>query len=112
MAILGIWLSQSTFDTKGFKKSLIEFICRASLMTGIVFLFIYFCKYLDLQIVTENSLALYLICLLPPAANIIVLETHYLKSGRSATMIAWGTCISLCAITVFSVTTIYFDMTR
>ncbi|ECQ0328475.1 permease, partial [Salmonella enterica] len=46
---------------------------------------------------------LYLFCFLPPAANIIVLETHYMGTGRSARTISCGTCISIIAITIYSV---------
>jgi hypothetical protein len=38
-------------------------------------------------LVGKNPAVLYLFCLLPPAANIIVLETHYLGTGRSATVL-------------------------
>lgn len=112
MAILGVWLSQSTFNINGFKKSLVEFLSRSLIMSGIVYLLVILCSYFDFKIVSQNSLVLYLICLLPPAANIIVLETHYMKSGRSATMIAWGTCISLCAITFFILTIFYSNLNQ
>lgn len=60
------------------------------------------CKPLGISLVMENMPTLYLLCLLPPAANIIVLETHYLKSGRSASLIACGTCLSIVAIGVYA----------
>ncbi|WP_234480085.1 hypothetical protein [Erwinia sp. S38] len=56
----------------------------------------------SIQILTDNAAKLYLFCLLPPAANIIVLETHYLGTGRSAKAISCGTCISIVAIAIYA----------
>lgn len=101
MAILGIWLSATPLKTSDFKKALLPFAIRFLIVSGLTSLFILICQHYDITLVTENKPALYLIGLLPPAANIIVLETHYMKSGRSASMIACGTCLSIIAIGVY-----------
>jgi predicted permease len=101
MTILGIWLAKSSLKVQDFKTAIIQFAARSFTMFLLLNLFIVICGYYGITLVTENKATLYLICLLPPAANIIVLETHYLKSGRSASMIACGTCISIVAIFIY-----------
>lgn len=101
MAILGIWLAQAPLKAQDFIVAGLQFIWRSLALFVLVSLFIITCAYYDVSLVTKNKATLYLLCLLPPAANIIVLETHYMKSGRSASMIACGTCISLLAIAVY-----------
>lgn len=101
MAILGIWLSETSLKASDFKKELVPFGVRAVTIFILTSLFILLCQHYDIALVTENKAALYLLCLLPPAANIIVLETHYLKTGRSASMIACGTCLSIVAICLY-----------
>jgi len=102
MAILGIWLSATRLQWADFKKARLPFIARLLTVWALVSLFVFICRQYDLALVTQNMPALYLIGLLPPAANIIVLETHYMKSGRSASMIASGTCLSIVAIGVYA----------
>ncbi|AXE32644.1 permease [Chromobacterium phragmitis] len=98
MSILGIWLSATRLKMADFSQALKISILRAAAIAALVCLFIMLCRSLDIRLVLENQAALYMMCLLPPAANIIVLETHYMKSGRSASLIACGTCISIAAI--------------
>ena len=70
--------------------------------------FIYIAGLLKLELVAANKPALYMLCLLPPAANIIVLETHYCRTGRSAGLIACGTLLSLSMIAVYAGIITYF----
>ncbi|WP_038906629.1 AEC family transporter [Dickeya oryzae] len=102
MAILGIWLSTTTIRATDFRQALWPFACRAGVFFILVSALIALCEPLGISLVTENKPTLYLLCLLPPAANIIVLETHYLKSGRSTSLIACGTCLSIVAIGVYA----------
>nr|WP_180798151.1 permease [Neisseria meningitidis] len=101
MVILGIWLAEIKLNLNDLKKSIKPFLIKNILFIGIVFLFIQIAAYFDLKLILENQKTLYLIPLLPPAANIIVLETAYLKTGRSASMIAYGTIFSLIAISIY-----------
>ncbi|MCX7205643.1 MAG: permease [Proteobacteria bacterium] len=105
MVILGAWLSKMPLQKVDLKNSLFIFLIRSLLFFILMSIFIIICKYFEVNLVGKNIPTLYLICLLPPAANIIVLETHYMKSGRSASMIAWGTCISIVAIPVYIIFT-------
>jgi malate permease and related proteins len=101
IAILGIWLSETPIKTDDFKEAVKSMAVRASALAVLVTVFIEICGRFDVRLVLENKPTLYLICLLPPAANIVVLETHYLKTGRSASAIACGTFVSILAILAY-----------
>lgn len=101
MTVLGIWLAKAPLKRQDFRIALNQFAYRFFTMFLLCTAFIFICQYYGISLVTENKAALYLICLLPPAANIIVLETHYMQSGRSASFIACGTCISFFALFVY-----------
>lgn len=103
MAILGLWLSESKVQFKDIKNELLPALYRSVTLFVLLTLFVILCTFLEVNFVTQNLAALYLICLLPPAANIIVLETHYRKTGDSAKIIASGTCISIVAIFVYAI---------
>lgn len=102
MAILGIWLSTTPLCAADFRRALLPFALRAVTLFVLVSMFIAVCQHLDIDLVLQNKPTLYLLCLLPPAANIIVLETHAMNSGRSATPIACGTCLSIVAISIYA----------
>ena len=85
----------------GIKLAVLRALTVACLMT----LFIFIAGLLHLELVTANKQALYMICILPPAANIIVLETHYCHTGKSAGLTAWGTLLSLVLIPIYIVVT-------
>lgn len=102
MAVLGIWLSETQICAADFRKALLPFALRAVGYFTLISLFIIVCKRLEIGLVLENKPALYLLCFLPPAANIVVLETHYLHRGRSASLIACGTCLSIVAISIYA----------
>ncbi|MGC0152815.1 permease [Chromobacterium vaccinii] len=106
MSILGIWLSATRLGVADFGRALRLSALRAAAICVLLALFVAICRQLDIRLVLDNQPALYLMCLLPPAANIIVLETHYMKSGRSAGPIACGTCISIVAIGVYATATL------
>jgi predicted permease len=85
-----------------FRTALAPFAARLVAFSALISVFIWLCQYYRVDLVTENQPTLYLLGFLPPAANIIVLETHYMKSGRSASMIACGTCLSIIAIGLYA----------
>ena len=102
MAILGIWLSQAALRARDIRDALWPAAARAVAMLASVTALVVFAHQRGLTLIEDNQAALYLLAMLPPAANIIVLETHYLKTGRSAAMIAAGTCISVVVIAVYA----------
>lgn len=109
MMILGMWLASTKIKIQDLITALQLFLLRATFIA----LFISACLiisyyYYPITLLLNNPLALYLLCLLPPAANIIVLETYYAKTGRSASMIACGTLVSLLAIGCYAIIVRYF----
>ena len=102
MAVLGIWLSKVNVGLDDFRQELKPFFQRVSVMALLITFLLLLAHATHQVLITENPATLYLLCLLPPAANIIVLETHYLGSGRSARPITCGTCISIVAIAVYA----------
>lgn len=105
MGVLGMWLAKITPEMKDLKLTLKLTILRAITVACLMTLFIYIAGPLHLELVTSNQPALYMICILPPAANIIVLETHYCHTGKSAGLTAWGTFLSLILIVIYIVVT-------
>jgi predicted permease len=103
MAVLGIWLSCTSLRATDFKQALLLFFARAITVFLLVKLFIIICGYYEIALVTQNQPTLYLLGLLPPAVNIIVLETHYIKNGQSASLVACGTFLSIIAIGLYVV---------
>lgn len=103
MAILGLWLAESKVRLKDIRNELRPSLYRSLTLFVLLTLFVMICSLGQVSFVTQNLAALYLICLLPPAANIIVLETHYRNTGNSAKIIASGTCISIVAIFVYAI---------
>ncbi|WP_182057412.1 permease [Pantoea sp. ME81] len=102
MAVLGIWLSKTTISMRDFRLELRPFITRSIVFAVLISLLLLIANQSNASLITQNPATLYLLCLLPPAANIIVLETHYLGTGNSARAISCGTCISIVAIALYS----------
>jgi len=102
MAILGIWLAKSKINAADFRLEVAPFIQRSGVLFLLISLLLLLARLCHQSLITDNAATLYLFCLLPPAANIIVLETHYLGSGRSARAISCGTCISIIAIALYA----------
>lgn len=97
MAILGIWLGQTKITWLDLKDSFKMMTVKLILASGV-------CLILSLTTfhLFKDHLAVwfFLFCL-PPAANIVALETHYQGTGRSAQYIAAGTITSLWVIILF-----------
>ncbi|EAV6575626.1 permease, partial [Salmonella enterica] len=103
MGILGLWLAKIKFSARDFRLEILFFIKRAFVISLIITLLLFIAHLWHQPLLTDNPATLYLFCFLPPAANIIVLETHYLGTGRSARTISCGTCISIIVISVYSI---------
>ncbi|WP_286833833.1 MULTISPECIES: permease [Acinetobacter] len=100
MCILGMWLRHVRIQLSDLTRSLIlisgRFILALGLAAGA-----YFLLPIPHQILTYAVLMMYF--LLPPAANIVALETHYQDTGYSAKYIASGTIASAILIGVYGV---------
>ena len=101
MGVLGMWLAKIKLELTDLKETLRLALYRALAFGVLISLFIFISGRLGVNLVTENKPALYMICILPPAANIIALETHYCHTGTSAGLTAWGTLFSLLLIAVY-----------
>ncbi|WP_416413544.1 AEC family transporter [Pantoea sp. App145] len=102
MAVLGIWLSKIELTLQDLRQEVRPYLVKCGVMFILFTLLLMLARTFDFRLITQNPGTLYLLCLLPPAANIIVLETHYLGTGRSAKLITCGTCISIIAISFFA----------
>lgn len=102
MAVLGIWLSKTTLSASDLRRETGPFLIKSGVMAILISLLVGLASLLHYRLIADNAATLYLFCLLPPAANIIVLETHYLGTGESAKLITCGTCISIIAISLYA----------
>lgn len=98
MGVLGAWLAQSRPDRRAFLCALRLFLLRLPAFGAAFGLLFLLSLGLGVNVPPDLAPSLLLLCLLPPAANIVVLETHYLQAGHSAPVIAAGTAISLASI--------------
>lgn len=98
MCVLGMWLSKVRIGWRDLQRSLIIMIARMCLAVLI-------CIGAYLLLPIPHHLFIYAVIFmffcLPPAANIVALETHYQGTGHSAKYIASGTIISAGIISVY-----------
>lgn len=109
MAVLGLWLSKIRFSFSDVLQEVRPFLLRSIVMAVLISLLFIFAILLNFRLIADNPATLYLFCLLPPAANIIVLETHYLGTGNSAKPITYGTCVSIIAISLYAAAILGFN---
>ena len=94
MGILGIWLQKSPIKKEHWKEYFafsLSRLCIGFLVSLILLGFSFWINLISQQELRE----LLLIPLLPVAANIVVLETYYLKSAKSTHIISVNTIFSL-----------------
>ena len=60
-------------------------------------------RFLPIPNINQHIGVMFLMFCLPPAANIVALETHYQGTGRSAAYIASGTIVSCVCIAIYAV---------
>ncbi|MFM9271851.1 hypothetical protein ACJ7V3_16570 [Halomonas elongata] len=102
MCILGIWLYSSRITTASFKASIPTTVMRLFFGSIIVSIMVWIGALLEIDIIIQNIPVLFILPLLPPAANIVVLETYYRGTGQSASMIASGTLVSLVLLSLYA----------
>lgn len=107
MMILGMWLAETKIIRDDILKSIIFSLVRILVLFGLTWSILLLSEQNNINWVTQYSSVLYLLCLLPPAANIVILETYYLKTGTSASMIAIGTCFSIVLIVMYTMLVIF-----
>ena len=100
MCILGMWLSKIRIGLSDLKQSLL-------LISSRMFLAVFVClaAYYVLPIPHQwlTYAVMFMFFALPPAANIVALETYYQGTGHSAKYIASGTIASAILIGIYGV---------
>lgn len=102
MCILGIWLYSSRITVASIQASVPMALMRLIFGSIIVLFAVWGGGVLGVDVVTNNIPVLFILPLLPPAANIVVLETYYRGTGHSASMIASGTLVSLALLSLYA----------
>jgi hypothetical protein len=100
MCVLGMWLSKVRIGLDDLKASLLLICGRLLLAVGLCTA-AYVWLPIPHQLLTYSVMLMYF--LLPPAANIVALETHYQGTGHSARYIASGTIASAILIGIYAV---------
>ena len=98
MCVLGMWLSNVRISRFDLMRSLQLIFCRG-LFAVLLCVAAYY--YLPIPQQTLTYAVLLMFFLLPPAANIVALETHYQGTGHSAKYIASGTLASAILIALY-----------
>ena len=101
MMVLGAWLAQAPVGVPELLRTLRWFGWRAAVSLPALALLWALTSRLGDSPLRGQFQGLVLLSLLPPAANIVVLETEALKTGASASRIAGASIWSLCAIAIF-----------
>ena len=99
MCVLGMWLSQVKIDLSAVIESFKVLLIRVGI--GILCCAL---AYIALPIphLSPTYAVMLMFLMLPPAANIVALETYYLETGASARLIAAGTVASVILIAVYA----------
>uniref|UniRef100_UPI00258535CC permease n=1 Tax=uncultured Acinetobacter sp. TaxID=165433 RepID=UPI00258535CC len=99
MCVLGMWLRHTKVHVQDLKRSAailgLKVICGVVLCTAAYF-------YLPIANMQQSIGVMFLLFCLPPAANIVALETHYQGTGVSAKYIASGTIMSCILIALYA----------
>ena len=100
MCVLGMWLRRTKVGIDDLiystKAQLFKLICGV-VLCGLSY------RFLPIPDIAQHIGVMFLMFCLPPAANIVALETHYQGTGRSAAYIAAGTIVSCVCIAIYAV---------
>lgn len=100
MCILGMWLRHTRIQLADLydssKVALLKIGCGVVICSVVYWLF-------PIPNLPHAIGLLFLLFCLPPAANIVALETHYQGTGTSAKYIAAGTIVSMFIVTIYGV---------
>lgn len=98
MCVLGMWLSKVKIQLSDLCLSLHLILIRM-LLAVVICVVAYFL--LPIPHLALTYAVIFMFFCLPPAANIVALETHYQGTGHSAKYIASGTIASALIISVY-----------
>lgn len=100
MCVLGMWLRRTQVHWADIVRSLNVFAMKiivGLVLCGLTYLFV------PIPHIEKYIGVMFLIFCLPPAANIVALETHYLGTGESARYIAAGTIVSCVLVLIYGI---------
>lgn len=100
MCVLGMWLRHTRVSTSDLILS--SKIALFKVLCGLLFCALVYWFVPNTAVHSAISVIFLMFCL-PPAANIVALETHYQGTGTSAKYIAAGTIVSCALILVYAV---------
>lgn len=100
MCVLGMWLRHTRVAAQDLIRS--SQIALFKLLCGVVFCLWVYLFISDVAVHSAITVIFLMFCL-PPAANIVALETHYQGTGTSAKYIAAGTIVSCVLILIYAV---------
>ncbi|MER2495999.1 permease [Vibrio neptunius] len=103
MMILGIWLAETSLKKSDVLLYTRTYVLRIVTLSAMVLVVFGISQIANSEMLYHQLPWLLLICLLPPAANIIVLETSYLGTGTSAARISVETMVSIVVIAVYAI---------
>ena len=100
MCVLGMWLRhtkvQATDLWRSSQTAALKLLCGV-LLCGLTY------RFVPIPQIEHYIGVMFLLFCLPPAANIVALETHYQGTGTSAKYIASGTMVSCVVVSLYGV---------
>lgn len=105
MCVLGMWLSKVRIGWQDLRRSLMLICSRMLLAAGLC---VGAYVLLPIPHVQLTYAVIFMFFCLPPAANIVALETHYQGTGHSAKYIASGTIASAMIISIYGLLLHFF----
>lgn len=100
MCVLGLWLRHTKVYLQDIQSSIK--IAALKLLCGLILCSLTY-QWLPIPHIEQYIGVMFLLFCLPPAANIVALETHYQGTGVSAKYIASGTIVSCMVIAIYAV---------
>ncbi len=113
MSVLGMWLKQHRINRESLKNAVNIQLKKFGIFSLLAILLYLGMKFSGIENLKDIIIVLMYICILPPAANIIVLETYYCSEGKTAPLIVSGTLVSmglLALLTLIVLTRPYFGV--
>ena len=100
MCVLGLWLRHTKVHLQDIQSSIK--VAALKLLCGIILCGLTY-QWIPIPHIEQYIGVMFLLFCLPPAANIVALETHYQGTGVSAKYIASGTIVSCMVIAIYAV---------
>jgi hypothetical protein len=98
MCILGMWLRYTKVQASDLWQS--SQMAVLKLLCGLVLCGLTY-RFIPIPQIEQSIGVMFLLFCLPPAANIVALETHYQGTGTSAKSIASGTMVSCVVVSLY-----------